>query len=151
MNSKIDKLYEALGLLAEQCKRVVQASMEKNGVNDKINVNTLIDSHLYEEIDTESDLEMVRFMVNDYYQYVESGMKPGHWVNEEYLIPWMIDKGISTDNNTLYNIQYSIYKWGISPRPFMEDAFEMIDDYFDEFADKVIEILLEDVVDWFSN
>lgn len=148
---QIDKLYEALGLLAEQCKRVVQASMEKNGVNDKINVNTLIDSHLYEEIDTESDLEMVRFMVNDYYQYVESGMKPGHWVNEEYLIPWMIDKGISTDNNTLYNIQYSIYKWGISPRPFMEDAFEMIDDYFDEFADKVIEILLEDVVDWFSN
>lgn len=148
---QIDKLYEALGLLAEQCKRVVQASMEKNGVNDKINVNTLIDSHLYEEIDTESDLEMVRFMVNDYYQYVESGMKPGHWVNEEYLIPWMQDKGISTDNNTLYNIQYSIYKWGISPRPFMEDAFEMIDDYFDEFADKVIEILLEDVVDWFSN
>lgn len=148
---QIDRLYEALGLLAEQCKRVVQASMEKNGVNDKINVNTLIDSHLYEEIDTESDLEMVRFMVNDYYQYVESGMKPGHWVNEEYLIPWMQDKGISTDNNTLYNIQYSIYKWGISPRPFMEDAFEMIDDYFDEFADKVIEILLEDVVDWFSN
>lgn len=148
---QIDKLYEALGLLAEQCKRVVQASMEKNGVNDKINVNTLIDSHLYEEIDTESDLEMVRFMVNDYYQYVESGMRPGHWVNEEYLIPWMQDKGISTDNNTLYNIQYSIYKWGISPRPFMEDAFEMIDDYFDEFADKVIEILLEDVVDWFSN
>lgn len=148
---QIDKLYEAFGLLAEQCKRVVQASMEKNGVNDKINKNTLIDSHLYDEIDIDSDLEMVSFMVNEYYEYVESGMEAGHWVDEEYLIPWMEDKGIPTDNETLWHIQDSIYRWGISPRPFMEDAWEMIDAYFDEFSDRVIEILLEDVDDWFNN
>lgn len=148
---QLDKIHEAFGLLAEQCKRVVQYSMEQNGVNDKINVNTLIDSHLYDEIETKADLDMIQIMINEYYEYVESGMTAGHWVEAEYLIPWMQDKGISTDNNTLYNIQYSIYKWGISPRPFMEDAWEMIDYYFDEFADKIIEIMLEDVVDWFNN
>ena len=30
------------------------------------------------------------------------------------------------------------------------DAFEMLDEYFDEFADGVIQILLEDVDDWFE-
>jgi len=148
---QIDKLEEAFGLLAEQCKRVVQYSMEQNGVNDKINVNTLIDSHLYDEIETEYDLKMVKFMINEYYEYVESGMEAGHWVDAEYLIPWMQDKGITVDNNTVYNVQYSIYKWGISPRPFMEDAWKMIDEYFDDFANQVIQILLEDVDDWFNN
>ena len=145
------KLHEALGLLAEQAKRVIQASMEKNGVNDKINVNTLIDSHIYDEIDINVvDLEMVQVMVNDYYEYIEGGMEPGHWVDAEYLIPWMVDKGIETDNNTLWHIQDSIYKWGISPRPFIDDAFAMLDDYFDEFADGVIKILLEDIDDYFE-
>ena len=148
---QIDKLREAFGLLAEQAKRVIQASMEKNGINDKINVNTLVDSHIYDEIDINvKDLDMVQVMVNDYYEYIESGMKPGHWVDEVYLIPWMVDKGISTDNRTLSNIQYSIWKYGITERPFIDDAFEMLDDYFDEFADGVIKIMMEDIDDWFE-
>lgn len=149
---QIEKIKEAFELLGEQCKRVIQWSMEKNGLNDKVNSNTLIDSHLYDEIGIDvKDMEMVSIFVNDYYKYVESGMKPGHWVDEDYLLPWMVDKGIPTDNYTLHSIQYSIWKWGITERPFMDDAWEELDNYFDEFADKIIEIMLEDIVDWFNN
>ena len=147
-----DRLHEALGLLAEQVKRCIQASMEKNGVNDKINENTLIDSHIYDELDvSDVDLELIKVLINDYYQYIESGMEEGHWVDEEYLLPWMQDKGIPTDNNTLWHIQDSIYRFGISPRPFLDDAWAMVEDYWDDFADRIIEIMLEDITDFFNN
>lgn len=149
---QLDKLHEELGLIAEQVKRCIQASMEKNGVNDKINENTLIDSHIYDELDvSDVDLELIKVLINDYYQYIESGMEEGHWVDEKYLIPWMQDKGISTDNNALWHIQDSIYRFGISPRPFLDDAWAMVDDYWDDFADRIIEIMLEDITDFFNN
>lgn len=149
---QLDKLHEELGLIAEQVKRCIQASMEKNGVNDKINENTLIDSHIYDELDvSDVDLELIKVLINNYYQYIESGMEPGHWVDEEYLLPWMQDKGIPTDNNTLLHIQDSIYRFGISPRPFLDDAWAMVEDYWDEWADGIFDILMEDINDWFEN
>lgn len=149
---QIDKLHEHFGLLAEQCKRVIQWSMEKNGVNDKINKNTLVDSHIYEELEVSNeDIGLIKILIHDYYVYIESGMESGHWVDADYLLPWMVDKGIPTDNETLWHIQDSIYKYGISPRPFLDEAFDMIDEYWDSFADGVIEILLEDITDYFEN
>ena len=149
---QLEKIHEELGLIADQIRRIIQFSMEKNGLNDKVNENTLIDSHIYEELKVENaDLELIKVFIHDYYQYIESGMREGHWVNEEYLIPWMVDKGIPTDNNTLYRIQWSIWKWGISPRPFMEDAWEMLDDYWEDFADGISRNMTEDIDDYFSN
>jgi len=149
---QLDKIYESLELLAENVKRCIQASMEKNGINDKIGVNTLIDSHIYDELDVSlSDIELIDILINNYYQYIESGTEPGHWVDEKYLLPWMEDKGISTDNNTLWHIQDSIYRFGISPRPFLDDAWQMVEEYWDDFAPKVFEILTDDLTDWFSN
>ena len=149
---QLEKIHEELGLIADQIRRIIQFSMEKNGLNDKINENTLIDSHIYEELKVENaDLELIKVFIHDYYQYIESGMREGHWVNEEYLIPWMVDKGIPTDNNTLYRIQWSIWKWGISPRPFMEDAWEMVDEYWGDFADGIWRNMTEDIDDYFSN
>ena len=149
---QIEKIHEELGLIAEQVKRCIQYSMELNGVNDKVGRNTLVDSHIYDDLDVSNvDLELIKILIHDYYEYIESGMETGHWVSEEYLLPWMEDKGIPTDNDTLWHIQNSIYEYGISPRPFMEDAFNMIDNYWDEWADRIIEIMMEDIEDWFNN
>lgn len=149
---QIEKIHEELGLIAEQVKRCIQYSMELNGVNDKVGRNTLVDSHIYDDLDVSNvDLELIKILIHDYYQYIESGMEAGHWVDEKYLLPWMEDKGIPTDNDTLWHIQNSIYEYGISPRPFMEDAFNMIDNYWDEWADRIIEIMMEDIEDWFNN
>lgn len=149
---QLDKLHEELGLIAEQVKRCIQHSMEENGENDKVGRNTLIDSHIYDELQVVSpDLELVQVLINNYYKYIEWGMNPGNWVDEKYLIPWMQDKGIPTDNDTVWWIQNSIYEEGIKPRPFLDDAWAMVDEYWDEWADRIVEILLEDMVDWFNN
>ena len=149
---QIEKIHEELALIAEQIKRIIQYSMEKNGVNDKIMANTLVDSHIYEDLEVkEEDEGLIKVLIHDYYQYIESGMREGHWVDADYLIPWMIDKGIPTDNNTLYRIQWSIWKWGISPRPFLDDAWEMVDEYWDDWADQIIEIMMEDIEDFMRN
>jgi len=149
---QLDKLYDELGLIAEQVKRCIQASMEKNGENDKIGENTLIDSHLYDELDVSNvDLELIKVLINNYYKYVEWGMKPGNWVDEKYLIPWMAEKGISNDNGEVWYIQKSIYEEGITGRPFLDEGFDMLDEYWDEWADRIFEILMEDIDDWFSN
>lgn len=149
---QIEKIHEELALIAEQIKRIIQYSMEKNGVNDKIMANTLVDSHIYEDLEVkEEDEGLIKVLIHDYYQYIESGMREGHWVDADYLIPWMIDKGIPTDNNTLYRIQWSIWKWGISPRPFLDDAWEMVDEYWNDWADQIIEIMMEDIEDFMRN
>lgn len=140
---QIDKIHEELGLIAEQVKRVIQLSMENKN---------LVDSHIYEDLDvSNADLELIKVLIHDYYQYIESGMESGNWVSAEYLLPWMIDKGIPTDNDTLWHIQNSIYKHGIKPRPFFDEAWEMIDDYWDNWADDIFNILMEDIDDFFNN
>lgn len=146
------KVEEEIGKLAEQIKRIIHYSMEKNGVNDKINENTLVDSHVYEDLEVnEEDVELIKVLIHDYYVYIESGMKAGHWVDAEYLLPWMIDKNIPTDNDTLWHIQDSIYRFGISPRPFLDEAWDDIDEYWDGFAEGVFAIMMEDIDDFFEN
>lgn len=141
----IDKLREHLDLIASQVKRAIQWSMEKNGVNDKIGENTLIDSHIYDELDVSAaDIDLIEILIHDYYRDIESGLGTGHWVDEQYLLPWMVDKDIDTDNDTLWHIQYSIYKYGISPRPFLDEAFDLIDEYWDDWADEIVRIMFEE-------
>lgn len=149
---QVDKIHEELGLIAEQVKRVIQWSMEKNGINDKVNRNTLVDSHIYEDLDVSvEDMEIIKILIHDYYEYIESGMEKGHWVDEEYLIPWMVDKGIPCDNGEVWFIQKSIYEFGISPRPFLGDAWDKVDEYWDSWADEIYKIMLEDIEDYFDN
>lgn len=80
----LNKIHEELGLIAEQVKRIIQLSMEKKN---------LVDSHIYEDLDvSNADLELIKVLIHDYYQYIESGMEIGNWVSAEYLLPWMRDK-----------------------------------------------------------
>ena len=70
---QIEKIHEELALIAEQIKRIIQYSMEKNGVNDKIMANTLVDSHIYEDLEVkEEDEGLIKVLIHDYYQYIES-------------------------------------------------------------------------------
>lgn len=149
---QIEKLHEALELIASQVKRCIQWSMEKNGVNDKVERNTLVDSHIYDDLDVSNEeLELIDVLINDYYEYIESGMEKGHWVDEQYLIPWMVDKGIPCENGEVWYIQKSIYEFGISPRPFLDDAWQQVEEYWDGWADGIFQILMEDIDDWFDN
>lgn len=138
---------ELLEQIAFDIKRAFQYLMEsERGINNKINENTLVDSHIYDELEvTQADIGLYTILINGYVQYIESGMQPGHWLSnrvcEDYILPWMAEKGIPTDNETLRKIQGSIYWYGIEPRPFVEDSFERIESFWDEWADELFESL----------
>lgn len=134
---------EVIDQIAFDIKRAFQYLMEsERGINNKINENTLVDSHIYDELEVnQTDIGLYTILINDYVDYIESGMQPGHWVKEDYLIPWMVDKGIPTDNETIKKVQGSIYWYGIEPRPFVEDSFERIESFWDEWADELFESL----------
>lgn len=138
---------ELLEQIAFDIKRAIQFLMEsEKGINRKINENTLVDSHIYDELEvTQADIGLYTILINGYVQYIESGMQPGHWLSnrvcEDYILPWMAEKGIPTDNETLRKIQGSIYWYGIEPRPFIEDAFERMDSFWSDWADEIFESL----------
>ncbi len=148
----IEDLRSVCDEFAEKIKEAFRIMMaSERGVNDKVGRNTLVDSHIYNELDcTQGEIGLFTVLINYYVDYIESGMKPGHWVKEEYLLPWMAEKGIPTDNETLHKIQGSIYHYGISPRPFVDDSFDQIDQYWDDFADKLFEALCKPLDEFFG-
>lgn len=151
------ELKEVLEQVAFDIKRAIQYLMESEiGINNKINENTLVDSHIYDELEVnQTDIGLYTILINDYVTYIEGGMQPGHWVKAEYLIPWMVDKGIASDNETAETfvkcIQGSIYWYGIEPRPFLEASFERIDSFWDEWADDIFEALCQELDDFFED
>lgn len=154
MQNVLNDIREQLELIGAQAKRVIQYMMESDrGINDKVDFNTLIDSDIYNEIEVDvDDWGLIKILINDYVDAIEQGTPRLTWVDEQDLIPWARKRGIPTDNRTMYLISLSIFKYGISPRPFMDDAFTMIDtDYWSEWADNVFNILTENLDDYFNN
>lgn len=150
---QLDKLHKELSMMADQIKGIVHAIMEgEKGINAKTGTNTLIDSNLYNDMVADvKDLELIQFLIHDYYIYVESGRKQGSFPPPHVIAEWCARKGIPNDNRTVYAICNSIYIEGIKPRPFLDEAWDVIDDYWDSWAEDIFNILTEDIEKWFNN
>ena len=160
--------------IAEKCKELSLAVMaSRKGWNDKpkANKNTLIGSDLYNDLEVTTDGEsFIDILVNDYIDYIQGGMKPGHWlsdkVTEEHIIPWMVKHNIPTDNKTVRAIQASIYYKGIRPRPIFEISpygewtesvdghnglvLDLIDGYWESWSDELFGIITEQLDNYFN-
>ena len=71
------ELKEVLDQVAFDIKRAIQYLMEsEKGINNKINENTLVDSHIYNELEVnQTDIGLYTVLINDYVTYIESGFK----------------------------------------------------------------------------
>lgn len=150
----INDVRAAVEEIAAQCKMVIQMVMASDiGVNPKVGVNTLIDSNIYKEIETSvgDNIEMVQMLVNDYIQYIENGRAPGSWPPPNVIAEWCQRKGIPSDNSTVYLICRSIYLNGIKARPVMENVWERVDVYWNEWADMLFDKLLIQLNEFFNN
>lgn len=143
--------------IAEEAKYVLQTVLEsEKGVNDKVGVNTLVGSDLYNTIQVMvgEDVEIISLMVNDYIQYIESGRQPGSFPPPQVIANWCQRKGIPSDNGTVFLICRSIYENGIKPRPIFDGtggAWEMIDSYFDDWADMIFNTITEQLDEYFND
>ena len=149
------KILEALKEVAEQAKAVMMAVMSSElGINKKVGVNTLVDGHIFKDINVNVDgFELVEILVNDYIQYIESGRQPGSFPPVSVIAKWAAEKGITTDNRVVWAICQSIYKEGIPSRPLIDvrgGFWEQIDRSWDEWSEKIFSILTEDLDNEFN-
>lgn len=147
------RIATAFKIFANQIKSIILALMEERGVNEKINKNTLINSHIWNDLRTENNsFDLIEFFINDYVQFIESGRRPGAKFPPPMAIAnWCKDKGLPSDNRTVYLICRAIARDGIKPRPFLDDAFEELDKYWDDWSDSLFQLLTETLDEYFSD
>lgn len=136
--------------------KIVRAVMDSNvGVNTKTGRNTLSESDIYRQLSvmSTSDGDLVfDIMLNDYIQFIENGRRKGaKFPPVEPIVRWCRQKGIPTDNSTIYLIRRAISRDGIQPRPIMAKVFEELDRSWDgEWSDRLFDIIMEKIDNFFN-
>jgi len=159
---------EAIQELAEEVKQEVLRRLQKYGTNPRTGSNTLVGSDLEKSIEVKVTDDGFVFQIASYFEYVVRGWKrtgnyPGTMSQfVENLTQWVRKKGIrygnKTENQVVWAILKSIWMRGIAPRPFLnwddsEDPaliIPFLDDYFDEWSDKVFEDIISELDKYFN-
>ena len=135
---------------------LVRMVMDSNaGVNQKVGRNTLSDSDIYRTLSVratnDGDLVM-DIVLNDYIQYIESGRRKGaKFPPVEPIVRWCKEKGIPSDNSTIFLIRRAIARDGIAPRPIMAKVFDELDRAWDnEWSDRLFDIIMETINKFFN-
>lgn len=141
--------------IGKDIAKIVRTVMESNvGINSKVGVNTLSNSNLYNDLSViaTNDGDLVfDLMLNDYLTFIESGRRKGAKMPPvEPIIRWCRQKGISTDNSTVYLIRRAISRDGIKARPFMVHVFEEIDREWDSWADEIFNLIMDEIDKFFK-
>ena len=135
---------------------LVRMVMESNvGINKKTNTNTLINSNIYNTLSVHAtnDGDLVfDILLNDYIAYIESGRRKGaKFPPVEPIVRWCKEKGIPSDNSTIFLIRRAIARDGIAPRPIMAKVFDELDRAWDnEWSDKLFDIIMETINKFFN-
>lgn len=123
-------------------------------VNDKVGRNTIApDSNIFKEMYAKASGNIViKLLLNDYVQYIESGRKAGSkFPPIQPIVQWAKKMGIKTDNSTIFLIRRAISEDGIKPRPFMYKVLETIDNKWDgEWSSELFQELTK-IIDEFFN
>lgn len=168
-------IQQALQELADDVKKEIITRMHSNvGVNPRVGRNTLVGSELEKSVNVTAVSETtIVFEIADYYEYVVSGWrKTGNFPNTKHLFirnitDWVSRKGIRLGNMTETQIVWYLYKRmlidgrNISPRPFIESGYNndedpskilnFLDEFFDKWADKVFELITQDIDKFFNS
>lgn len=164
-------LHKALKELAEMIKAEIIRRVWEEGVNPKTGTNTLITSDLIKNMKVEAVSEnKIVFIIADYYEFVVNGWKRTHdwgggmapFINN--LVEWIRKKNVHqvgiTDNQLAWAIAKKIFEGGIAPRPFINSGYNndedpskvlpFLDEYFDEWSDKVFDKITEELDKYFN-
>ena len=136
---------------------LVRMVMESNvGINSKTGSNTLINSQIYNTLSVKAtnDGDLIfDIILNDYLVYIESGRRKGAKMPPvEPIVRWCKQKGIPTDNSTIYLIRRAISRDGIKARPFMAYVMDEIDREWDNnVADELFNKIMEEIDKFFNS
>ena len=163
---------EALQELADMVKEEILARLHGPiGINRRTGQNTLVGSNLEKSIEvTVHGENAIVFEIADYYQYIVTGWRrTGNYPNTAHLFirnvtDWVRRKGVRLGSMTENQIVWYLYKrmliegGEISARPFINYdengdpsvILPFLDDFFDRWADKVFELIMNDINKYFN-
>lgn len=135
---------------------LVRMVMESNvGINSKVGVNTLVNSQIYKTLSVRAtnDGDLIfDIILNDYLVFIENGRRKGAKMPPvEPIVRWCKQKGIPTDNSTIYLIRRAISRDGIKARPFMAHVMEEIDGEWVNVADELFNKIMEEIDKFFNS
>ena len=132
------------------------------GINQKVGINTLSGSNLYNQIkwnfQQNEDNIVIDLFFNHYIEFIESGRMPkkGKRPPVFEIAKWLRRKKIVSSNENIlkvaYAVSYAIWRDGYKARKITESLDKYVDSNFDEkYADMIFEALFKEVDDYFSN
>lgn len=136
MTAKIMKI------LQDELYIILEYSMKAN----KLGGSDLLDDS---RIDVQNNFFLLVFP--DYVEYINSGRRAGAKMPpSDAIIQWCREKGIPTDNNTIWRIRQGIAKQGIAARPVLDQIFDLAEnEWMTDWADRVFKEIIEELVEWF--
>ena len=132
------------------------------GINQKVGINTLHNSNLYNQIKQSwketGDNVVIDTFFNHYISYIEWDRPPkyGKMPPVIEIIKWLRRKHIVSSNDNImsvaYAVRYAIWRDGYKARKVMEALDKYVDSEFDKrYADMIFDALFKEVDDYFNS
>ena len=132
------------------------------GINQKVGINTLHNSNLYNQIKQSwketGDNVVIDTFFNHYISYIEWDRPPkyGKMPPVFEIIKWLRRKRIVSSNDNImsvaYAVRYAIWRDGYKARKVMEALDKYVDSEFDKrYADMIFDALFKEVDDYFNS
>lgn len=150
MNEALKMVAEAI---ANDIAKLAQAILEDHSIatNEKTGTNTLANSRLRETISVSADNSddvVIHVLFANYIDFIEKGREPrrGKKPPVSVLESWAKNRGIPTDNGTLYAIAYAIWRDGYAGRPILATLETKIEQHFEEeWAEDIFNALFSSI------
>lgn len=153
MTPELRKVIVAIG---QDIISLTHKVMEDDSIatNPKTGNNTLKNSTLMQNISFSAEDEsnvVIRTFFDNYIQYIEQGRIAGTMPPISALEVWAKQRGISTDNSTLYAIANAIKRDGIAARPVLATLEKEIEKRFEQqWADQLFKALTTELTKYFN-
>lgn len=127
-------------------------------VNKKVNKNTLKDSALNDNVATSvssfgNEGFVIKAIFNNYINFIEWDRPEKHGDKPpiDALRDWALDRGIPTDNPTLWAISTAIWRDGHIGRPIIATLEKEIEESFEkEFFEKLFNSIIDELIKYFN-
>ncbi|MDU1891420.1 MAG: hypothetical protein E6767_12095 [Dysgonomonas sp.] len=147
-----NNLEQVMNAICDDVLQLSKSLLSRDDIatNRKAGKNTLKSSALENsaqvEVLNQGQSVVVRVLFDNYIEYIENGRKPrsGKQPPLDALRDWALERGIPTDNSTLFLISRAIWRDGYEGRPILATLEEEIERLFeDKWAEEVLRVLMK--------
>ena len=134
---------DIMKVLQDELYILIEYSMKQQGLGQSNLLNKA-------KINISDNLFLLIFP--DYIDYVNSGRRPNAKMPPaDAIINWCRQKGIPTDNNTVWKIRQGIAKQGIKARPVLDMIFDLAEnEWMTDWSQRVFNEIIEELINWFK-